>query len=128
MAKSTVSKKSASKKSAGKKASQSTTRKTTSKAKVSKPTSGKGYTLAHVTHEAVEQIGGIGTVLEGLMISPEYKSRVDRSILIGPMGGHVHVPNPNLRLGEMGKVLYSSVDGIDELGLADKFQPIEWAF
>lgn len=88
----------------------------------------KGYTLAHVTHEAVEQIGGIGTVLEGLMISPEYKSRVSRSILIGPMGGHVHIPNPNLRLGEMGKVLYSSIDGIDELGLAAKFQPIEWAF
>lgn len=130
MAKSTVSKKPVAKKTAGKKPSKKVTSKPASKpkAKVAKPSSGKGYTLAHVTHEAVEQIGGIGTVLEGLMISPEYKSRVDRSILIGPMGGHVHVPNPNLRLGEMGKVLYSSVDGIDELGLAAKFQPIEWAF
>ncbi len=123
------------------KAARKTVTKTTPKKSASKPKAapkktaakttapkGKGYTLAHVTHEAVEQIGGIGTVLEGLMTSPEYKSRVDRSILIGPMGGHVHVPNPNLRLGDMGKVLYSSIDSIDELGLAAKFQPIEWAF
>lgn len=117
-------KKQASKKPAKKK---KTTTKTTPKAVTSKVPA-NGYTLAHVTHEAVEQIGGIGTVLEGLMISPEYKKRVGRSILVGPMGGHVHVPNPNLRLGDMGKVLYSSIDGIDDLGLAAKFQPIEWAF
>ncbi len=85
------------------------------------------FTLAHVTHEAVEQIGGIGTVLEGLMISPEYQKRVKRSILIGPMMGHDQV-DPQSRLGEHGTVLYSSVDNIDELGLADKFRPIEWAF
>ena len=42
------------------------------------------YTLAHVTHEAVEQIGGIGTVLEGLMTSPVYQAQVRRSILVGP--------------------------------------------
>lgn len=130
MAKSSASKKSVTKKPAVNKVSKKPAAKpdTKPKVQVAKSAPTKGYTLAHVTHEAVEQIGGIGTVLEGLMISPEYKSRVSRSILIGPMGGHVHVPNPNLRLGDMGKVLYSSVDGIDELGLAAKFQPIEWAF
>ena len=84
-------------------------------------------TLAHVTHEAVEQLGGIGTVLEGLMVSPVYQQRVKRSILIGPTQTHLHA-NPQDRLGDHGKVLYSSMDQIDELGLGAKFRPVEWAF
>ena len=85
------------------------------------------YTLAHVTHEAVEKIGGIGTVLEGLMTSPVYKKSIGRSILVGPCQTHVAV-DPNKRLGDEGTVLYSSVDQIDELGLGKKLRPIEWAF
>lgn len=84
-------------------------------------------TLAHVTHEAVEQIGGIGTVLEGLMVSPVYQQHVKRSILIGPMWSHVSA-SPEKRLGDHGKVLYSSLDDIDEVGLGAKLRPIEWAF
>lgn len=85
------------------------------------------YTLAHVTHEAVEQIGGIGTVLEGLMISPVYQQHVRRSILIGPLWTH-NEGTPGKRLGEHGTVLYSSIDNVDTMGLADKLRPIEWAF
>ncbi len=85
------------------------------------------HTLAHVTHEAVEKIGGIGTVLEGLMTSPVYKKNIGRSILIGPCQTHVAV-DPTKRLGTEGTVLYSSVDEIDELGLGRKLRPIEWAF
>ncbi len=84
-------------------------------------------TLAHVTHEAVEQIGGIGTVLEGLMISPVYQKHVKRSILVGPTQMH-HQVDPERRLGDHGKVLYSSIDNIDRAGLGGKFRPIEWAF
>ncbi len=87
----------------------------------------KRYTLAHVTHEAVEQLGGIGTVLEGLMISPVYQKSVKRSILVGPTATHMSV-DPQERLGEHGEVLYSSIDQIDKLGLANKFRPVEWAF
>ncbi|WP_432797295.1 hypothetical protein [Poriferisphaera sp. WC338] len=87
----------------------------------------KDLTLAHVTHEAVEQLGGIGTVLEGLMISPVYQSRVKRSILIGPTATHM-ASDPASRLGDHGKVLYSSVDDIDDVGLGAKFRPVEWAF
>lgn len=87
----------------------------------------KPHTLIHVTHEAVEQIGGIGTVLEGLMISPVYKKNVGRSILVGPTATHMSV-DPDARLGEAGQVLYSSIDNIDRAGLASKFRPIEWAF
>ena len=84
-------------------------------------------TLAHVTHEAVEQLGGIGTVLEGLMVSPVYQAHVKRSILVGPTRAHLAV-DPESRLGEEGEVLYSSIDQIDRLGLAGRFRPVEWAF
>lgn len=84
-------------------------------------------TLAHVTHEAVEQLGGIGTVLEGMMTSPVYQQHVKRSILVGPMVSHMAV-NPEDRLGDHGEVLYSSIDKIDHAGLAGKFRPVEWAF
>lgn len=85
------------------------------------------YTIAHVTHEAVEKVGGIGTVLEGLMTSPVYQENVDRSILVGPCGTHLQI-DPTRRLGKDGRVFYSSVDGIDTRHLGAKFKPIEWAF
>ena len=94
------------------------------------PASGRGaagLTLAHVTHEAVEQIGGIGTVLEGLITSPVYQKHVGRTILVGPTQTHLAV-DPAQRLGEHGQVLYSSIDGVDKLNLGGKLRPIEWAF
>ncbi len=87
----------------------------------------KKLTLAHVTHEAVEHIGGIGTVLEGMMTSPVYQQHVKRSILVGPYWGQLGV-DPSKRLGEHGQVLYSSMDQIDTAGLGVRFRPIEWAF
>ena len=86
-----------------------------------------GFTLAHVTHEAVEKIGGIGAVLEGLMISPVYQRHVRRSILIGPTSTQMSM-DPQKRLGAEGQVLYSSIDAIDEVGLGGKLRPVEWAF
>ena len=85
------------------------------------------HTVAHVTHEAVEHIGGIGTVLQGLITSPAYRERVGRTILVGPTSTHVQV-EPEQRLGADGRVLYSSADGIDRTGVGDKLRPIEWAF
>ncbi len=84
-------------------------------------------TLAHVTHEAVEHVGGIGTVLEGLMTSKVYQQHVRRSILIGPTATHMSV-DPEQRLGGHGQVLYSSIDGIDRADLSGRFRPVEWAF
>jgi len=40
--------------------------------------------LAHLTHEAVQKIGGIGAVLNGLITSRHYKSMVKRTVLCGP--------------------------------------------
>src|SRR5688572_11277671 len=83
-------------------------------------------TAAHVTHEALEKIGGIGTVLEGIITSPVYQRHVARSILVGPYINHPGTAEQ--RLGPDGRVLYSTVDKIDRANLGGKFQPIEWAF
>ena len=85
------------------------------------------FTLAHVTHEAVDHLGGIGTVLAGLMTSPVYQERVGRSMLIGPTQTGL-CADPEARLGEHGKVLYSSIDRIDRCNLSARFRPVEWAF
>ncbi len=39
----------------------------------------------HVTHEAVRQSGGIGTVLRGLLTTGSYRQRVGRTLLLGPL-------------------------------------------
>jgi hypothetical protein len=87
----------------------------------------KALTAAHITHEACEKIGGIGTVLEGILTSPVYQRHVARSILVGPLFNHLEV-KPDQRLGSDSNVLYSSIDGIDALNLGPRLHPIEWAF
>lgn len=79
-------------------------------------------TVVHVTHEAVQKIGGIGAVLQGLLTASNYQKHIDRTILIGPMlspGAGVS------RLGKGGKVLYSSLDGLDQCEFSDAFRKIE---
>ncbi|MFG0331290.1 MAG: hypothetical protein ACF8PN_15490 [Phycisphaerales bacterium] len=90
-------------------------------------TNAKRFTIAHVTHEAVEKVGGIGTVLEGLITSPEYQAAVRRSIVVGSMGGH-YLESPYKSLGSTTRLLYSSIDGIDKDGFGRRLRPIEWAF
>jgi len=77
----------------------------------------------HVTHEAVEKMGGIGAVVEGLVTTAAYQGQFERNILVGPL---FTTDRPAAeRLGADGRVLYSSLDGIDVGGWADKFRPIE---
>lgn len=83
-------------------------------------------TVVHVTHEAVQKIGGIGAVLHGLLTSRVYLDRVPRNILVGPYwpgeGTGEH------RLGSQGEVLYSSLDSLNRSPLAPRFREIEQAF
>jgi len=80
-------------------------------------------TVVHVTHEAVEKIGGIGAVLEGLLTSAAYNKAVDRSILVCPL---FTTEGPmQTRLGRGGEVLYSSVDGHIRNEWALKFRSVE---
>lgn len=77
----------------------------------------------HVTHEAIQKIGGIGAVLHGLLTSKDYLDKVPRNILVGPFwpsddhGEH--------RLGPQGEVLYSSLDHLYRSPLASRFREIE---
>jgi glycogen synthase len=80
-------------------------------------------TVAHVTHETVGKIGGIGAVLQGFFTCKSYLDLANRSILIGPLfttDGSVLD-----RLGENSEVLYSSVDGLINPGYASAFRKIE---
>ncbi len=65
--------------------------------------------IVHVTHEAVVKIGGIGTVLEGLITSSGYGDAVGRTLLVCPLFSTEG--NADSRLGPGGEVLYSSIDG-----------------
>jgi len=79
--------------------------------------------VVHVTHEAVEKIGGIGTVVGGLMTTEAYNEAVERTVLLGPL---LSTDRPvNRRLGEGGQVIYSSLDGICPPKWREKFLPIE---
>jgi len=79
--------------------------------------------VVHVTHEAVEKVGGIGAVIAGLMTADAYAEKVSRTILLGPL---LTSDNPvNLRLGAGGKVTYSSLDAVEGPPWREKFRPIE---
>jgi glycosyltransferase involved in cell wall biosynthesis len=65
----------------------------------------------HITHEAVQKIGGIGSVINGLCTADRYKSFFEKTVLYGPLfstGGDV-----SGRLGKGGEVLYSNHDNFD---------------
>src|ERR1700680_314264 len=83
-------------------------------------------TCVHVTHEAIQKIGGIGAVLQGLLTSKVYLAQASRNILVGPFwpadekGEH--------RLGPLGEVLYSSLDSLYRSPLAERFRQIELTY
>ncbi|MGH7179918.1 MAG: hypothetical protein ACREJC_21255 [Tepidisphaeraceae bacterium] len=80
-------------------------------------------TVVHVTHEAIQKIGGIGAVLQGLLTSRVYLDQIPRNILVGPFW-----PGEELgdrRLGPQGEVLYSSMDSLSRSPLAERFREIE---
>ena len=79
--------------------------------------------VVHVTHEAVEKIGGIGTVIAGLMTSQAYRDNVSRTILVGPM--FPSDPAANRRIGMGGRLIYSSLDSVVTPSWRQKFHPIE---
>jgi glycosyltransferase involved in cell wall biosynthesis len=83
-------------------------------------------TLVHVTHEAVQKIGGIGSVLEGLITAPSYIEAVARTILLCPL--FTTQGDADGRLGPEGEVLYSSIDGRTHHPLAEAFRQIQQRF
>ena len=83
-------------------------------------------TVVHVTHEAIQKIGGIGAVLQGLLTSRTYLAAAQRNILVGPFWpGEEHGEQ---RLGADGEVLYSSLDHLYRSPLAARFREIEQTY
>ncbi len=80
-------------------------------------------TVVHVTHEAIQKIGGIGAVLQGLLTSKIYLDKIHRNILVGPFWPGEH--SGDQRLGHSGEVLYSSIDHIYRSPLTKQFRQIE---
>lgn len=83
-------------------------------------------TIAHVTHEAVHKVGGIGAVLEGLLTSEPYRDEEQRTILIGPL---FSVQDGSKgRLGPKGEVLYSSLDHLPPHPVRDALDHVRREF
>ncbi|MCP4612235.1 MAG: hypothetical protein GY845_26365 [Planctomycetes bacterium] len=80
-------------------------------------------TAVHVTHETIGKVGGIGAVLQGFFTSKSYLESIERSILIGPL--FTTEGSLSERLGDDGKVLYSSIDGYSNTEYAQAFREIE---
>ena len=78
------------------------------------------YTVIHVTHEAVQKVGGIGAVLEGLITSPIYQKEVGRSFLVGPLES----PEGENVLAGCGEVIFSTISGVNSADSADVLIPI----
>ncbi|MGE5610517.1 MAG: hypothetical protein ACM359_14800 [Bacillota bacterium] len=83
-------------------------------------------TVVHVTHEAIQKIGGIGAVLQGLFTSPNYLDTIHRNIMVGPFWPMDTTGEQ--RLGPTGEVLYSSLDQLYRSPLASHFRAIEQQF
>jgi hypothetical protein len=82
--------------------------------------------IVHVTHEAIQKVGGIGAVLQGLLTSKPYRNADQRTILIGPF--FAGDPSASGRLGPDGEVLYSSADGITRHPVADALDHVRRDF
>jgi glycosyltransferase involved in cell wall biosynthesis len=82
------------------------------------------YNVIHVTHEAVYKVGGIGTVLEGLINTRAYRDSVGRTVLVCPL----FYPENAERLGPGGVVEYSSLDQVYGGPLAEAFGRVEREF
>ena len=67
----------------------------------------------HATHEAGAKVGGIGSVLDGILSAKSYNKQVGRTLLVGPMFGWDPVQMERLtEAGNGVQILYSSLHGI----------------
>lgn len=81
----------------------------------------------HATHEAGVKVGGIGTVLDGLLGAKTYTKHINRSILVGPMFGWdaVHMERLNSPRNHL-QIHYSSLHGIFDRVDEPTQQALRW--
>lgn len=74
--------------------------------------------VVHVTHEAIQKMGGIGAVLEGLLTTRSYNEAVEQTFLVGPLFSGAD-------LGALDTVLYHAAEGIKTTPHAKALSDIE---
>ncbi len=74
--------------------------------------------VVHVTHEAIQKMGGIGAVLEGLLTTHTYNEAIERTFLVGPLFNGAD-------LNALDTVLYHAAEGIYKTPYADELSKIE---
>ena len=77
--------------------------------------------VVHVTHEAIQKMGGIGAVLEGLLTTHSYNEAIERTFLVGPLF-------PGADLGELDTVFYRASEGITDTPHANALSEIEQTY
>lgn len=74
--------------------------------------------VVHVTHEAIQKMGGIGAVLEGLLTTRSYTEAIERTFLVGPLFSGAD-------LGALDSVLYHASHNIKTTSHAAALSEIE---
>ncbi|MYF99603.1 hypothetical protein F4212_10825 [Candidatus Poribacteria bacterium] len=74
--------------------------------------------VVHVTHEAIQKMGGIGAVLEGLLTTRTYNEAIERTFLVGPLFNGAD-------LNALDTVMYQAAEGIYKTPYADALSKIE---
>ena len=81
-------------------------------------------TVTHVTHEALQKVGGIGAVLDGLLGARAYREAVARTFLVGPGRGLAD----ERKLAEVGEVLYATRTGSGSAAIRARLEPVAQKF
>ena len=74
--------------------------------------------VAHITHEAIQKMGGIGAVLEGLLTTRSYNEAIEQTFLVGPLFSGAD-------LSALESVMYHAAAGIKETPHAAALSDIE---
>ncbi|MCG9127095.1 hypothetical protein JT359_05770 [Candidatus Poribacteria bacterium] len=74
--------------------------------------------VVHVSHEAIQKMGGIGAVLEGLLTTRSYNEAVERTLLVGPLFSGAD-------LGALETISYHASEGINITPHATSLSDIE---
>jgi len=74
--------------------------------------------VVHVTHEAIQKMGGIGAVLEGLLTTRTYNEAIERTFLVGPLFSGAD-------LNALDSILYHAAEGIGTTPHAEVLSNIE---
>lgn len=77
--------------------------------------------VVHVTHEAIQKMGGIGAVLEGLLTTRNYNVAIERTFLVGPLF-------PGADLAGLDTILYRASEGVADTPHAAALSEIEQTY